>query len=40
MRIIAEIIEFQKKNTLFWSFFCTFALAFMQKRNYALRITH
>ena len=25
MRIIAEIIEFQKKNTLFWSFFCTFA---------------
>ena len=25
MRIIAEIIEFQKKNTLFWNFFCTFA---------------
>ena len=25
MRIIAENIEFQKKNTLFWSFFCTFA---------------
>lgn len=21
MRIIAEFIEFQKKNTLFWSFF-------------------